>query len=828
VVLDEALAAVRVDHPHLARMLEAGIDEHGVPFLARDDGEAPFHSPSSWSDYRDRVRELLGALGALDAAGQAHGRVHRGNLRLRAGRALLVDARGTGDPSEDLAALALAVGEVPPDAPEGAEGWRHSLALGSFSRSVDAARALAAIDPGVPSTLPERPPVGLGLLAVRPPPMRGREQERERLDQAIAEGRERATLVVVSSAQGMGSSRLLEAAGRRAHARGHHTTFRGHSLEQLVPASHGTLRHVLAHAEGSDVGRYAKLRKLLVQQARGRVPLVILEDAHLHPQHLPFARAWLARGQPGVLLVDLDDSALQRPAVARILEQLQAEGAVHLPLGPIAEDALVDSLTSLAPDVEELARSAAVLASGNPMAAHHALLSLVATREVPLDTSPWWSWMELVLVHPDDRRHLEIAAILDQPIDPVEWARAGTSLGLRWSKQLPYVLRLHGLAQRKRGRWRLAHSDLRATLRQRCREEGRWEEVHRACAAAVRGPRAAERRGKHLLEAADAEGAAEALLASVDRVEKAGEVELAEVLGLLGQALQHAPADDPRRVRMGLAQLRLAQGDEAVQLGKQVARHGTTEDRFRVAVHMVGTLGDSSQEEQDMWTARAFALARKLGRDEATGLAWQGLAGIRLARGDLDGAERALAKAHALLDDAEAEVFRAELLATLGRDDEAQRLLEQVDTDNDALASRIQAAWGHAAFRRDEWPRALLHYRASEELAERAGLPSAEPSWHVGKTLVQLGRHDEARQRFQGLLGAPGASRCAAHIGLLALDAVVGDRDAVESHLTWLTDHTGALPDPAATRLLDDAAAQLDSGAADRVRALARRSGGPG
>ena len=828
-VLDEALAGVRVDHPHLARILDAGIDEQGVPWIARDEGPTPYEPAATWPSYRDRMRELLGALGALDAAGQAHGRVHRGNLRLIDGRALLVDARGQGAPHEDLVALASAVGAPPPDAPEGVDDWLIALGRGDYARSIDAARGLAAIDPGTPTELPIRGPVGLGLLAVRPPPLRGREAEQERLQRAILEGRERARVVLVSSTPGLGSSRLLEEAGRRAHARGHHTTFRGHSLQQLVPTEHSSLLRALDHVEGSDVGRYAKLRQLLRQRSRGRTPLVILEDAHLHPQHLPFVASWLARGRPGTLLVDLDATSLERsPQLTKAVDELVDAGAEHIALGPISEEDLVESLTELAPEQLELARSAAVLAQGNPMAAHHALLSLVHTSEVPLDSSPWWSWMELVLTHLDDRRHLEIAAILDQPIDPVEWARAGTSLGLRWSRRLPFLLRLHGLAQRREGQWRLAHSDLRVTLRQRCRDEGRWEEVHRACAAAVRGPRAEERRGRHLMEARDVEGAAEALLASVDRVERAGQVELEEVLGLLTKALADADQDDPRRVRLGLAQMQLVEPEEALTLGKLVAKHGTTEDRFRVAIHMVSVLHDAPDEEQDTWVARAFALARKLGRGEATGMAWQGLAGVRLARGDLGGAERALAKAHALLDDPEAEVFRAELLTTLGRAEEASKLLGQVDTDNDAIAFRIQAAWGHAAFQRSELPRALLHYRASEELADRSGLPSAEPSWHVAKTLALLGRGGEARERLEDLADQPGAGRVAARVGLLAIAAADGKAALVGQHLEWLDDHSEPIPDPAVVRLLEQAASKLDEGVADRVRAVARRCGGPG
>jgi len=835
-VLDEAFAAVRIDHPHLARVLDAGVTD-GVPWLVRDDAPDPWVDPADWASLRDRLREMLGALGALDAAGMAHGRLHRGNLRLRQGRALLVDARGQGDARADLVDLGKAMGAPEVEAPPAFGGWLADLKSGRFERSVDAARALAAIDPATPRALPERPAVGLGLLAVRPPPLRGRDAERAELDAAVKRGRQRTAVVVVSSTPGMGSSRLLEATAQRAHRRGRHTAYRAAALDHLVPDGHPELVRALTHAEGSDVGRYAKLRRLVVDAAAPRTPLVVLDDAHLHPQHLPFAQAWLERGTPGVVLIDLDSRSHDKPQIARALTELEGAGALLLSLGPVAEDDLIDALTALVPD-DDIARSAAVLADGSPMSAHLALLSLSKTSELPLDASPWWSWLELVLDREDDLRHLEIAAVLDDPIDPVEWAQAGTSLGLRWSRDLPMTLRLCGLAQRHKGRWRLAHSVLRDLLRTRCREEGRWAAVHTAAARSVRGPRAEERRGQHLLEAEDPEGAAAALLASVDRVEKAGQVELEQVLDLLATALADADHSDPRKVRLGLARMRLAsEASEALELGRQVARHGTTEDRFRVAVHMVGAMRTGAREEQDTWVARAFALARKLGRDEATGLAWQGLASVRLARGDLAGAERALSKALGLLSDPAAQVFHGELLTTLGRSEEAHGVLAQVDSDNDAIAARLQAAWGHDALIREEPWRALLHYRASEELAERGGLPADDPSWHVGKTLALLGRHDDAAERFQRLVEGTGATAVAGRVGLLFLaahEAEGGDRAAeqVTRQLEWLADHAEPVPDPTVGRMLEQVAERLggglDGGVADRVRAVARRCGGPG
>ncbi len=826
-VLDEVLEGVRFEHPHLVRVVDAGLSPDGVAWVAREDIPDALPEGLVWSELRERIREVLGALGAIDAQGLAHGRLHRGNVRCRDGRAVVVDGSGKGSASADLRELGGWL-ERPTDAPAAYHAWLDSLSQGRFDRPVDASRALSAVDPAPAKPAPVRPPVGVGLLALRTAPLRGRDVERQAIDQAIQQGRSQGRVVIVSGGAGMGSSRLVHASAGRAHRRGLATVFRGRRVSELVPEGAGSaeLRRRLVDGKGPPAARYAQLRHALIDASGARTPVVVLDDAHHQPEHLLFAHHWLARRSPGVVLLDVDSVELERPRLARAIAALEAAGAIHLRLGPVSDDDLAASMLHLVPGEDDLARSAAMVGDGNPLAAHLALLTLVRTGEVPLDHSPWASWLGLVLSHDDDLRMLEVAAMLDDPIDPAEWMSAGTTLGLRWSRQLPVWLRLHGIARRSHGRWRLAHASLRDLLRQRCRDGGRWADVHRACAASVRGPGAAERRGRHLLEAGDTDGAADALLAGADADDPDA---LAEVLGLLAEALDRAPEADPRRVQLGLARLRVTDGESALAVAKDVAKHGTTEDRFRVAVHMVGALRQAPHDEQDTWVARAFALARKLGRDDAMGLAWQGLASVRLARGDLAGAERALSRANGFLVDPSAAVFRAELLTGLGRVDEAGPVLAAVDPDdNDALASRLQSAWGHRAYGAEHFPRALLHYRAAERLAERVGHAGEETAWHVAKALVRLERYADAQPRLLELARVRGPVAVAGTVGLLVSAARTGDRPSALRSVEWLADHAELVPDPAVPGLLAWAAERVDDGLAQQIRAVGARVGGAG
>lgn len=819
--LDAALLSLRFDHPNLARIVDAGTDGD-VPWVAREDIPDPWDADACWLDQRDRVQALLSVLGVLDGVGMPHGRVGRGNLRLRDGVAVLVDPLGQGTARDDLRGLGQALGAPAPDAPEGMAGWLADLSAGRWDRAIDAATALKAIDARERPQRSTRPAIGTALLALRPPPLRGRRAERQALSDVVEQGRTACAVAMVAGAPGMGSTRLVHAVAAKAHRSGAATAFRARRLVDLVPtdAEHAELRSLLESAHGPSAARYAQLRRSLVARAGERLPLVVLDDAHLHLDHLAFAHAWLAGRAPGALFVDLDAEAMATdPMLQRALQALQEAGATLVELGPVPEEELASALAYLVPDAPELAHTAATLAEGSPLAAHLAMLSLARVGEVPLDHSPWTTWLDLVLPTAADQHLLEVAAALEDPLDPAEWTAAGSRLGLQWSRDLPRRLRLHGIGKRSRGRWRLAHASLRQVLRESSQREGRWEAVNRACAAVVRGPRSAMRRGAHLLEAGDRDEAAAALLLAL---EDADPDVVEQVVNLLERTLADVPPDDPRRVASALARLRISQGEKAIEVGRQVARHGTTEDRFQVAVHMVGQLAHLSRDEQDTWVARTFALARKLGSPHATSLAWQAQARVRLARGDVQGAERALAKAASMSPSPAAQVFRAELLTALGRSDEAEPLLAAIDPD-DAVAVRLQAAWGHRAFAEGHYERALLFYFAAEALADLAGEPDLEVTWHVGKTLMMLGRVDEAAERFSLLEHGQGGAAVVGHVGALAVASQRGEAGALSLALEWLVDHAEPIVDPGVPRLLEQAASVAEAGVATQIRAVIGR-----
>ncbi len=826
--LDAALVALRFDHPHLAGIVDAGSD-HGVAWVAREDVPDPWDPLAPWSVQASRALAALEVLGVLDGVGKPHGRVRASNLRLRDGNLVLVDMAGTGSALQDLRDLGDVLHRSDVEAPAAYRSFVVDLRAGRWDRAIDASTALEAIGVQAPPFPPPDPArSSLALLALRPPPLRGRKPERAVLANLVEVGRSGCAVGVVLGASGMGSTRLVHAVAAKAHRRGRATTFRARRLPDLVDPALAAdvqrdreLKERLEHASGPSAANYARLRRHLRWRAGNRVPVVVLDDAHHHPELFAFAHAWLASRQPGVLLLDCDLGRLEGDErLALAVDALRKGGAQVLELGPMEEEDLVSALLHLVPGEPELVRSAVTVGEGSPLDAHLALLTLLRTGEVPLDHSPWLSWLDLVLDADDDHRLLEVAAALDDPLDPAEWTRAGSRLGLRWSRDLPRRLRLAGIGKRALGRWRLAHASLREVLRKTCQDGGRWEAVNRACAEVVRGPQSAMRRGGHLLEAGDRDEAAAALLCALG----GDDPEMVQhAIDLLERTLDDVPPDDPRRVSAALARLRLCHGERALEMGKLVARYGTTEDRFQVALHIVPELSPDAREEQDTWVARAFALARKLGRAEATGQAWQAQAAVRLARGDVAGAERALSKALELHADPRAQVMRAELLATLGRRDEVVPLLTSVRVDDERTESRLHAAWGHRAFVDGRLQRALLSYRAAEHLAEDAGMPDPELMWHVGKCLALLDRVDEAAERFSLLVHGAGPAAVAGHVGMMAVAAWRGELHAVAQNLEWLDDHAVVVVDPGIGLLLDATAQRVEPGLAARIHALGRR-----
>ena len=185
--LDAALLSLRFDHPNLARIVDAGTDGD-VPWVAREDIPDPWDADACWLDQRDRVQALLSVLGVLDGVGMPHGRVGLGNLRLRDGVAVLVDPLGQGTARDDLRGLGQALGAPAPDAPEGMAGWLADLSAGRWDRAIDAATALKAIDARERPQRSTRPAIGTALLALRPPPLRGRRAERQSLSDVVEQG----------------------------------------------------------------------------------------------------------------------------------------------------------------------------------------------------------------------------------------------------------------------------------------------------------------------------------------------------------------------------------------------------------------------------------------------------------------------------------------------------------------------------------------------------------------------------------------------------------------------------------------------------------------
>jgi eukaryotic-like serine/threonine-protein kinase len=290
------------------------------------------------------------------------------------------------------------------DVPPPLEGWIRRLLqkdpAGRYRFAADAHRALlevAELEPGPRLPLDWRvsdrlaaadvlPVTGLGLGAIREPPMVGRTRERERLWGALldaAAGRVR--VVVLRGPIGVGKTRLARWLGVRAHelgasvvlAGGHRRdrlrredgllgalrsryrigahgraiaeTELGSELQALglaAPAARAAAS-LLARGPDAEPGLaetwFELAAELLHAAAAERTPVVLLDDVHWAGASLDCARWILAQGRspPAVWVLTVDDEALvDRRAEAAVLDAILAlPSAEVLPLGPLSEQA---------------------------------------------------------------------------------------------------------------------------------------------------------------------------------------------------------------------------------------------------------------------------------------------------------------------------------------------------------------------------------------------------------------------------------------------------------------------------------------------------------
>ncbi|MCP4807860.1 MAG: protein kinase [Proteobacteria bacterium] len=491
------------------------------------------------------------------------------------------------------------------DAPQGVEKWlRFLMAKDPDDRPASAAHAAAALLDLTPSAfvpfptsfdrtepVARKPLPGLGLYALRPPPLVGRLPQREKLWHALGEAIEgKPQVVVLSGPAGVGKSRLAAWLCTRAHELAGVRSGRAVHGPQPSPRSGltGLVRRQL-RAEGlsgEDLHAQTRIfgladwlegksslapmaRHALVREALDELTVTWLDDVQWGEEALQYALAHLADEQQGLLLLTVQDEGLRdRPRAQALLAELAAAGAQTLPIEPLADaesQELVSGLLGLEPS---LAQQVHERAGGIPLFAVELVgewvqdgalvegpdgLALRHGAELPADLAGLWrTAVRRLLVGrtTDDGLALEVAAALGTSVEDDEWLDACTHRGLAPSPDLREALVERGLAIEDATGWSFAHGLLRDAILESATDVS----AHNAAAAAMLGERIGagvdERYALHLLAAGMHEEALRPLVLAAQEARARGDTEAASrLLDLHVVALDNAeiPPTDPRR-----------------------------------------------------------------------------------------------------------------------------------------------------------------------------------------------------------------------------------------------------------------------------------------
>ena len=329
--------------------------------------------------------------------------------------------------------------------------------------------------------------------------------------------------------------------------------------------------------------RHAAVLRAIELECTERPVILRLEDVHWGLDALELVRGLLASPTtltlPILVVMTLRDESLRkRSKESAVVAQLASTGSLaRIAVGPLgAEDhaTLVGEMLGLEP---ALAVRVEERTAGNALFAVQLVgdwiergwiepgprgfrLTEGARPVLPADLLQVWEARLSRLLDLQPPQHawaFELAAVLGSAVDTAEWTSACRRQGIRAPMEVLEEMLRERLARADENgperAWSFAHGMLREALEQRAIESGRWQQHHRTCAELLRargGDAAAERMGRHLLEAGDSEAAIEPLLDGARSRMDAGEYRLCEAL--LDEADRAATAcelsgDDRRR-----------------------------------------------------------------------------------------------------------------------------------------------------------------------------------------------------------------------------------------------------------------------------------------
>ncbi len=774
-------------------------------------------------------------------------------------------------------------------------------------RAIEAARALTALDgssspPAAPRTLRSRPRVGGGLLGLRPTPLVGRAAEQAALEGWLNGGGEGPSCVVLEGVAGAGKSRLARWIAQEAEEHGaavslfvpHGEGGRG-GIGAALRAGLGLDLSVDPRAELEDrlgpgapldeaaaalgLGgapfesapeRWAAQAQLLAAWAQGRTPLVVLDDAHANIDAIGFARWLLDAGDRSPLAAKLvltaqTEALAERAEAAVALTALSARpGATTVRIRPLPRRERLPFLDALLPLEGEAAARVLERCGGNPLHAEQLVAAwleegvlapgrlgfrLVGARAHAAGDHAAMCGVRLRRVFEGleaaQRRALELAAVLGDPVDGAEWASLCAGLGLPADAGLDLLARA-GLVRGGQRRFSFAHGSVREAVLREAEAGGRLEGLHDAVAGALRAGREVDRArlGRHLLGAGRAVEAASLLLAAAADAEERSDASAAAVL--LDEQVHAAdraglPAGHPSRALACALRAAAVRGQGRFAEAEALARRarelalvcGDPAALARAHLELgrccVNT-GEHGDAAESLEQARALALL--IGDAEGAARATRMLGIARKQLGDLDAAdghlEDALARWERLKRPIRAgwcALGRAQVAKQRGDLPSVERWLQRARASFVAGGGRA----GLASVDNDEGELHRLHGRLAEaEERYRAALAWARAhassdavvvEANLGLLLLEAGRGREAAE----LLGAAqrtfrgqGRRELAATVGL----ALAGCAALDGTHAGWRAHWPEAVEAISATRFTYYEVARVAEIAADR--ALAR------
>ena len=593
---------------------------------------------------------------------------------------------------------------------------------------------------------------------------------------------------------------------------------------------------------GSPVERYVLVQRLLEREGRERPVIVWFDDVHWGADSVAFAAHVLAAQAaapcPVLFLLTAREEALaEQVSESRMLDELlRLPSAEKLHLPPLLHDdhsVLVRGLLGLEGD---LAADVEKRTSGNPLFAvqligdwvQRGVLQVAKTGFVlkpgeravlPDDIHQVWHARLDRLLDGEPQQStisVELAAVLGRQIDLAEWRVACGEMGFAPRESPLEILLGSRLLQREDDGYSFVHGMLRECLERSAREAGRWSSLNAACARMLKrcyplGTRgAAERLGRHLVEAGELAAALEPLLKGAREHRTSGDFRAAmALLDLREQALAtlRVPGFDPRwgegwclRAAVHHNRGQVVEADGWARKALAAAEeHGWQ----ALVPRTVREIGNIAQMRGALDEARShYVRAEMLSRGDAAEHAYSvlGLANVSQRSGELERATQLYSDALVTFEGVPDETGMAKCLCgmslvarQLGDQDRSDRLTHRA-TDlferagNQSGQAECWNALAEASRFRGDFATAEEGYRKALRLMEAIGSgDDVIVRINLGLVLLARGRYPAAHTVLDAALallearGRHGLLGCV-HAEHLPCAAAIGDWRAWDEH----------------------------------------------